>query len=393
MKIDRAVLKASWRSWYSWDLRPTGPAWLQWVWTFLFSCAVGVGFFVLSIAFRMMGGGGWPTPAGFIRWLVAHIVVSQVIGFTIHALSSASLATFGAHRIRALKSWQRGLYFGGVPMLGTAIGWPTGMWLAAEMIDGIRSPFTSGRSPALAATVLLMLLLVFVFFLHFDAKARQFEAEKRATEAQLRLLQGQMEPHFMFNTLGTVLSLVDTDTAKARMMLEAFIDYLRATLGKLRTQDSTLGDELAMAQAFLSLMHYRMGDRLAFHIDVADDALRSASMPPLLLQPLVENAIHHGLENKVEGGTVRIAARRQNSQLVIDVEDDGLGQAAAARPRIDGKGNGVALRNLRERLFSRYGDDAGLDLTLRPDSGARATLRLPFEAAPGEAPAAQEAAA
>ena len=95
----------------------------------------------------------------------------------------------------------------------------------------------------------------------------------------------------------------------------------------------------------------------------------------------------------MEGGTVRITAKRQDQQLVIDVVDDGLGQAAAARPRIDGTGNGVALRNLRERLFSRYGDDAGLDLTLRPEGGARATLRLPFEAAPGEAPAVQEAAA
>jgi Histidine kinase len=393
MTIDRALLKASWRSWYAWDLRPTGPAWLQWVWTFLFSCVIGVGFFVLSIAFRMLGGGGWPTPSGFARWLLAHIVVSLVIGCTIHALSSFLLTMIGAHRIRALKSWQRGLYFGGVPLLGTALGWPAGMWLAAATIDGIRSPFTSGRSPALAATALLLLLLVFVFFLHFDAKARQFEAEKRATEAQLRLLQGQMEPHFMFNTLGTVLSLVDTDTARARLMLEAFIDYLRATLGKLRTQDSTLGDELAMAQAFLSLMHFRMGDRLAFRIDLADSSLRSASMPPLLLQPLVENAIHHGLENKVEGGTVRVAARRQQHQLVIDVEDDGLGHAAAARPRIDGKGNGVALRNLRERLSSRYGNDAGLELTLLPEGGARATLRLPFEAVAGEAPAAQETAA
>jgi sensor histidine kinase YesM len=215
----------------------------------------------------------------------------------------------------------------------------------------------------------------------FATKAKQYEAERRATEAQLRLLQGQMEPHFMFNTLATVLSLLDTDTAKARQMLAAFIDYLRASLGRMRTGDSTLGDELAMAEAYLRLRGARMGERLTYRIEVAEPALRSAVLPPLLLQPLVENAIHHGLECKVDGGEVVVSARRDGDRLAIEVADNGLGARAMPQRRAGAKGNGVALDNLRARLLSRYGLHAALRLVLDPDCGARATITLPFEAA------------
>jgi sensor histidine kinase YesM len=186
----------------------------------------------------------------------------------------------------------------------------------------------------------------------------------------------------MFNTLGTVLSLIDVDTARARQMLEAFIDYLRNSLGKLRTSDSTLGDELDLAQAYLSLMQHRMGDRLDFAIDVSDPALRQAAMPPLLIQPLVENAIQHGLECKVEGGKVLVAARREGDSLVVDVTDDGLGQCVTPVRRTGPPGNGVALKNLRERLAARYGANAALELDIRPDAGARASLRIPIDAQP-----------
>jgi signal transduction histidine kinase len=377
MAFDRALLRASWRSWYANDLRAVGPGWLQWLWTAVFSSVIGVGFFMLGLGFSLMGNSRWPSAAGLWRWFMANMGIALTIGFTIHAMFWVLQRVIGAERIRRFSNPMRGLFFGGVPLVGTMIGWPLGAWLVNTRSFPLERPAT------VVASFLIALLLCFIFYFHFDSKARQIEAEKRAAEAQLRLLQGQMEPHFVFNTLATVLGLMDAgDTPRARQMLEAFIDYLRASLGKLRSGDSTLGDELAMAEAYLSLMQHRMGERLAFDITVEDEALRSAALPPLLLQPLVENAVHHGLEPKVEGGRVRVRVRREGQRVIIEVSDDGLGATAPAARRAGSQGNGVALANLRERLASRYGNDARVTIDLRPDAGARVTLQLPLEAVP-----------
>lgn len=195
----------------------------------------------------------------------------------------------------------------------------------------------------------------------------------QATEAQLRLLQAQIEPHFLFNTLANVHSLMERDTPRAKLMLETFTDYLRASLGQLRHTDSTLAAELEMIRNYLTLLHIRMGDRLCFDIDAGDDAL-SATLPTLLLQPLVENAIEHGLEPKVEGGRVCIRARIVEGRLDIHVDDDGMGLDGPRRRRRPG--SGMALANIRERLRTRYGANA--TLTLAPQTaGMRASLSLP----------------
>lgn len=377
MELDRSTLKASIRSWYGSESPMAGPGWLQWVWTLLFSAGVGFGFFVLGLSMRLMRGGSLPSAEGLWYWFLINQVVALTIGVVIHVLFAIATRLVGQARIQRFGTGQRALFFGGVPLLGVLIGWPLGSWLV-----GAQGWYPFDRPVTVLASVAFSLLVCSLFYVHFDAKARQIDAEKRATEAQLRLLQGQMEPHFMFNTLGTVLSLIDVDTARARQMLEAFIDYLRNSLGKLRTSDSTLGDELDLAQAYLSLMQHRMGDRLDFAIDVADPALRQTTMPPLLIQPLVENAIQHGLECKVEGGKVQIAARREGDSLVVDVTDDGLGQCVTPVRRTGTPGNGVALKNLRERLVARYGANAALELDIRPDAGARASLRIPIEALP-----------
>jgi Histidine kinase len=375
MQIDRALLKASWRSWYGSELIIVGPGWLQLLWTFVFSLLVGTGFFMLGVSTMVIGGGRWPSPLDLVQWFLANQVVAQCIGFTIHGLFAVLIPFVGVKRIRAFSNRRRAFFFSGIPLLGVAIGWPIG----ATLIGAGGTWSLLQRPAAIGGMLLLSLLICFLFYQHFDAKAHQFEAEKRATEAQLRLLQGQMEPHFMFNTLGTVLALIDTDAPQARRMLEVFIDYLRASLGKLRSGDSTLGDELQMAQAYLSLMQMRMGERLGFRIEVEDPSLRNAALPPLLLQPLVENAIHHGLECKVEGGEIVIAARHMGAQLVVDVTDNGLGECDTPVRRTGRQGNGVALDNLRARLQSRWGTRAELTLDLRPAAGARATLSLPFE--------------
>ena len=378
MAIDRALLKASWRSWISSDGLRVGPRWLQWTWTTLFAAALAVVFTLLAfIAFA--GDASWPRLDVWARWYGKNFIVCMTVAATIHVLFDVLLRRVGgAPTVRRWTSRQRTLFFAGVPLLGLIIGWPVGIWLAGG--DVLAWIVNRQGLRIVTGTIAVSLLISFVMHHFFAAKSRQYEAEKRAAEAQLRLLQGQMEPHFMFNTLATVLTLIDCDAPKAKQMLEAFIDYLRASLGKLRTGDSTLGDELAMAEAYLGLMQSRMGERLAYRIEVGEPVLRGATLPPLMLQPLVENAIHHGLECKVEGGTVVVQVRREGGSLVIDVDDDGLGECERPARRTGSAGNGVALENLRSRLAARYGNAASLSLRLRPDAGARATLILPLEA-------------
>jgi sensor histidine kinase YesM len=173
-----------------------------------------------------------------------------------------------------------------------------------------------------------------------------------------------------------VLALMDHDTPKAKAMLEAFTEYLRRSLTHLRRDVGQLAAELELAETYLKLLGTRMEDRLRYRIE-ADEHARQQPLPPLLLQPLVENAVHHGLEPKVEGGTVRITARVEGRLLVLEVHDDGLGPDAPKR-RAGAGGNGVALDNLRRRLLSRYGTEATLDVSAA-NPGTRARLVLPLD--------------
>lgn len=207
----------------------------------------------------------------------------------------------------------------------------------------------------------------------WPAAGHKAPLNQEAIEARLRLLQGQIAPDFLFNTLANVQSLMDVDAARARQMLEAYSDYLRAGLTQLRQLDTTLGAELDMAQTYLELMQIRMLDRLNFSIEAGPEA-RAAHLPALLLQPLVENAILHGLEPKPEGGRVSIRATLNDGRLEVSVVDDGVGLA------VPYGGSGMALWNVQTRLQTRYGDNAGF--TLAPlECGTHATLHLPCEVA------------
>ena len=199
--------------------------------------------------------------------------------------------------------------------------------------------------------------------------------QAQAAEAQLRLLQAQIEPHFLFNTLANIESLLDADPPRARAMLEAFSDHLRAGMGQLRVEETTLDAELAMAANYLRLLQIRMGERLRFAIEAGEDA-RAALLPPLLLQPLVENAIRHGLEPKVAGGAVRIVAAVEGGRLRVQVLDDGLGSDAPPAA----KGAGSALANIRARLQHRYGERASLNILHAAGTGA--TIELPYQVKP-----------
>ena len=137
-------------------------------------------------------------------------------------------------------------------------------------------------------------------------------------------MQAQVEPHFLFNTLASVQYLTETDPPQASLLLGHLLAYLRAALPQLRSGSTTLGQEVALAEAYLNILRMRMGSRLAFAIDVPEE-LRAHPFPPVLLISIVENAVTHGLEPQAEGGTVRIEARQEDARLVVAVTDTGGG--------------------------------------------------------------------
>ena len=203
------------------------------------------------------------------------------------------------------------------------------------------------------------------------AEADRNLLSKQAIEAELKLMQAQVEPHFLFNTLASVQFLAETEPPKASQMLGHLIAYLRAALPQLRSNSTTLGQEGDLAQAYLSIMQMRMGSRLRFAIDIPE-ALRGHRFPPMLLMSLVENAIQHGIEQQAQGGLVRLEARREGQRLIVCVADDGRGLG-------DKIGNGVGLTNLRGRLAALYADKARFTLEESSPRGARATVELPYE--------------
>jgi sensor histidine kinase YesM len=206
------------------------------------------------------------------------------------------------------------------------------------------------------------------------AEADRHLLSKQAVEAELKLLQAQIEPHFLFNTLASVQYLIETDPKEANVLLGHLIGYLRAALPQLRAHSSTLGREIALAEAYLNILRMRVGPRLSFSIDVPDD-LRELPFPPNLLISLVENAIKHGVEPSADGGSVNIAAERREGSLVVSVTDTGRGLASTSRQ----DGQGVGLSNIRERLAALYGSRGRFSLEPSPPRGTRATLTLPCE--------------
>ncbi len=207
-----------------------------------------------------------------------------------------------------------------------------------------------------------------------QAEAERHLLSRHAVEAELKLMQAQVEPHFLFNTLASVQYLTETDPRAAGKMLSHLIEYLRAALPQLRASSTTLGKEVELAAAYLNILQMRMGARLTFAVDVPPD-LAQHSFPPNLLISLVENAIKHGVEPAADGGNVQIIARRAGESVVVDVIDTGRGGAAAVTEQ---PGNGVGLSNVRERLAALYGAHGRFTLLEVPSQGTRATLSIPF---------------
>ncbi len=202
-----------------------------------------------------------------------------------------------------------------------------------------------------------------------SAERREFQAALMAQEAELRMLRTQIDPHFLFNSLNSISALTSIDAARARAMTVQLADFFRHSLGMEAHRQVTLSDEITLVRHFLAIEQVRFGARLRV-TEAIDDLARACLLPPMLLQPLVENAVKHGVGNLTEGGSVDISARRAGSLLHISVDNDVDPDMPAANPR------GIGLANVRQRLAAAYGHHASVHWA-RSGARFRVALTLP----------------
>jgi sensor histidine kinase YesM len=266
-------------------------------------------------------------------------------------------------------------------MGAVVLGPPLGLAIA-DAITGNRSPRiwdlgSRATQITLAISVLATLVAVAVLSAQERAAAMRLRAQaaqREAAETQLRLLQSQLEPHMLFNTLANLRVLIGLDPLRAQAMLDRLIGFLRATLTASRLDSHPLTDEFARVEDYLALMAVRMGPRLQTRLLLPAE-LAAVPVPPLLLQPLVENCIKHGLEPNIQGGRIEVSAARDGRQLVLSVRDTGVGLEAPASA-----GTRFGLEQVRARLRTLHGDAATLRLepAADPEGGTLATIRLPL---------------
>ncbi|MCD2515480.1 histidine kinase [Massilia sp. G4R7] len=349
---------------------PSSPA-RNLVYTAIWSSLIAVALTVLQAVFGRSG-----VPLG--RVLFFTLAISNLIGFLIHG--ALQLIEYSVRREHGwLFRAAQLLAVGAVSVIGIPLG--NALLLGRHPLHFFR--YSDAWSILLAFGILTAVLMVLVLAAGERRMRREAEAARQqeqiaaagklVAEARLRALQAQIEPHFLYNTLANVVSLIDTQPAKARRMLERFIDYLRASLAASRAEHATVGSELDLAGAYLDVLGVRMGERLRWRFEL-EPAARALPIPPMLLQPLVENAIMHGIEPKLEGGEIVVCARVEDGLLCVEVRDSGLGlRMAPPRP-----GGGVGLSNLRERLRQLSGPGARLELIENPTGGVTSRLLLPL---------------
>jgi len=314
---------------------------------------------VLALLVMPLNGPGsfWPS-----------LIYSESIGLSIYAIYRIMDWGIPLRRLPNLWAWA-------VAVIAVPFGYVGGDSIAAFLLGdpqpGIRLLHMSNFD--LGLTIAASVSITYFFWsrerLHAESAARA-RIQRLAAETQLKLLQTQIEPHMLFNTLSTLHSLIELDPVRAQHMLDQLITYLRGTLSASRVNEVPLRQEFEQLRAYLQLMQVRMGARLQYQLDLPE-ILADAGIPPMLLQPLVENAIKHGLEPKVEGGAVMVQAHTLGGQLILEVSDTGLGTSAAAPVA------GYGLTHVRERLEAVYGTAASLEVeTAAPGFSVRITLPL-----------------
>ncbi len=266
-------------------------------------------------------------------------------------------------------------------VIGSLAGYQLGTTLVDALL-GFQSPSIFKAVTPGVITLLVAVTTTYFFWtrerLHAEMAAAE-AARRLALENQLKLLESQLEPHMLFNTLANLRILVATDPQRAQQMLDHLVAYLRATLGASRASTHSLAAEFERLNDYLTLMAIRMGPRLRYSFTLPE-ALRDLPVPGLLLQAVVENSIKHGLEPKVEGGDIRISAQADGPLLTLQVRDSGVGMPQdTPAPTPD---SGFGLAQVRQRLHTTYGERASLALHSAPGGGTLATITLPLPVAP-----------
>lgn len=258
----------------------------------------------------------------------------------------------------------------------TTIGDPVAWYTVQTKLDGCGQMIGAGLlfSPWIAMSALYRQINGQAQRQALSFELERSELERDALDSRLRLLQAQVEPHFLFNTLANVRELVDAGSSQASSVLSSLIAYLRAAVPNLNNAASTLGQELELVRAYLELMHMRMPDRLQFSFAV-DDAALQVPCPPMSLLTLVENAVRHGIDPSEEGGRIDVTVRLQHDRCVALVRDTGVGLSGGQ----GSQGLGTGLANLRERLQLVFADQAQLSLTAIEPQGFQAEINFPLQ--------------
>ena len=291
----------------------------------------------------------WPRrlPRWIARWVLQVVGVAFTVPFIVLAIYLASTDAGAPHFFDDPNR------MGGYSLL-TGTGLLFAPWVAMSAL--LRQRDSAVRSQAVA----------------FERE--RGELERKATDARMRLLQAQVQPHFLFNTLANVRELVDSGSPQASPVLNSLIAYLRAAVPRLQEPETTVGHEIELVRAYLELMHMRMPDRLQFVIQ-ADDAIQNLRCPPMTLLTLVENAVRHGIDPSEEGGRIEVVVRVQNGRVRAQVIDTGVGM------RNTGSGLGTGLSTLRERLQLTFGSDAHMRLLAVEPHGVSAEVYFPAQQA------------
>ncbi|OGB33853.1 MAG: hypothetical protein A3F78_13505 [Burkholderiales bacterium RIFCSPLOWO2_12_FULL_61_40] len=315
-----------------------------------------------------------------------NLVYSQCIGLSIWGLLD------GGHRLLMPdRAAQKHRLIWIVP-LGATLGYVFGTLVANTLLNTHNS-FTFWASEPRQALGFLVLSLVAgggstYYYMsreqlamaredraHADAQTEA--AQRHAAESQLKLLQTQLEPHMLFNTLANLRVLIGLDPTRAQDMLDHLVAYLRATLDASRTTRHSLQAEFDRLHDYLELMAVRMGPRLRYTLDLPPE-LAAQPVPPLLLQALVENSIQHGLEPQVEGGAITISACQADGLLTLEVADTGVGsQIDLNQPAL--RQGSFGLAQVRERLRTSYGDQGTINFIAGYAGGTRASITFPSE--------------
>jgi len=287
----------------------------------------------------------WPRrlPRWLPRWPLQVVAVAITVPLSVFVIYVASTEA------GAPPFWKNQLRLGGFGMI-TFTGLLLAPWVALGALVRQREAFA--REQALA----------------FELE--RSELERRALDARMRLLQAQVQPHFLFNTLANVRALVNAGSPRAPAVLDSLIDYLRAAVPRLDEPACTLEHEVQLVRAYLELMQMRLPDRLQFALDI-DDAALPLRCPPLTLLTLVENAVRHGIDPAEDGGRIDVTVRLREGRCRIAVSDSGVGlREASGHP-------GIGLAGLRERLQLAFGPQAQLRIAAREPRGVRAEIEFP----------------